>query len=82
MQERFNDSRQNDRTKAKSSRLLAAGSPDTWIGKAPHRVLYHCSTPQRQSSRVLALREDYPHEYVFVLDNGLNQAPDGHILFK
>ena len=82
MQERLNDNSRDDRTKAKSLRLLATGSTDTWIGKAPHRVLYHRSTSQRQSSRVVALREDYQHEYDFLLDNGLNQPPHGHILFK
>jgi len=82
MQERLNDYRRDDRTKAKSLRLLAASSADMWIGKAPHRVLYHCSTSQTQSSRAVALREDYQHQYVFVLDNGLNQPPHGHILFK
>jgi len=82
MQERLNDYRRDHRSKAKSPRQLAASSVDTWIGKPPHRVLYHCSTSQTQSSRVVALREDYRREYVFVLDNGLNQLPHGHILFK
>jgi hypothetical protein len=82
MQERLNDNRRDNRTKAKSLRLLAAGSIDTWIGKGPHRVLYHCATSKTQSSRVVALRENYQHEYDFVLDNGLNQSPHGHILFK
>ena len=82
MQESLSGNTRDDRTKAKSLRLLAASLADTWIGKAPHRVLYHCSTSKKQSSRVVALREDYQHEYVFVLDNGLTQPPHGHILFK
>jgi hypothetical protein len=82
MQERLNDYGRDDRTEAKSLRLLAASFADTWIGKPPRRVLYHCSAFQTRSSRVVALREDYQHEYFFILDNGLNQPAHGHILFK
>jgi len=53
MQESLNDYRRDDRTKAKSLRLLAASFADTWIGKPPHRVLYHCSTSQTRSGRVV-----------------------------
>jgi hypothetical protein len=82
MQERLNNNGRDDRTKAKFVRLLAASSADTWIGKPPRRVLFHCSNSQTRSSRVVALREDYQHEYFFILDNGLNQPAHGHILFK
>jgi len=82
MQVTLNGERQGHRIKAKSLRLLAASSADTWIGKAPHRVLYHRSTAQTRSARVLTLRKDYQHEYFFILDNGLNQVAYGHMLSK
>jgi hypothetical protein len=68
--------------KRMSMKLLAASSADRWIGKAPHRVLYHCSTSPTRSSRVVALKKDHQHEYFSSLDNGLNEPAHGHILFK
>jgi hypothetical protein len=59
---------------------LAADVVDTWIGKAPHRVLYHCTTSHPRICQ--AVKTEYQHEYSFILDNGLNQPPHGQILFK
>jgi hypothetical protein len=68
--------------KRMSTRLLAANSADTWIGKTPHRVLYHCTTFPQRVGQAAIQKKDYRHEYFFILDNGLNQPADGHILFK
>jgi hypothetical protein len=65
-----------------SMKLSAASAVDTWIGKAPRRVLYHCTTSQNRSGQVVFLKKDYQHEYFFILDNGLNEPSHGHILFK
>jgi hypothetical protein len=65
-----------------SMKLLAANSVDTWIGKTPHRVLYHCSTFHTRIGQAVIQKKDYQHEYFFILDNGLNQPVHGDILFK
>jgi hypothetical protein len=63
-------------------KLWAANSADMWIGKAPRRVLYHCTTAQTRISQVANLKKNYQHEYFSILDNGLNQPAHGHTLFK
>jgi hypothetical protein len=68
--------------KRMSTMLLAANSADTWIGKTPHRVLYHCTTFHTRIGQAVIQKKDYRHEYSFILDNGLNQLAHGHILFK
>jgi len=65
-----------------SPKLLAANSADTWIGKTPHRVLYHCTTFHTRIGQAVIQKKDYRHEYFFILDNGLNQPAHGDILFK
>jgi len=65
-----------------SMKLLATNAVDTWIGKAPHRVLYHCTRSQTRISQAVIQKTDYQHEYFFILDNGLNQPVHGDILFK
>jgi hypothetical protein len=74
-----------DKTTARkrtSMQFLAASFADAWIGKVPHRVLYHCTTSQTGSGRVAILKKEYQHEYFFILENGLNQPAAGHMLFK
>ena len=65
-----------------SMKLLAANAVDTWIGKAPHRVLYYCTRSQTRISQAIIQKKDYQQEYFFILDNGLNQPAHGDILFK
>jgi hypothetical protein len=81
MQETVNDYRQVDRMKADVHEALAANVVDTWIGKAPHRVLYHCPRSQTRISRAVIQKTDYQHEYFFILDNGLNQPVHGSHTF-
>jgi len=56
-----------------STKPLAANVVDTWIGKAPHRVLYHCTTSHTRIGQVVTRKTEYQHECFFILDNGLNQ---------
>jgi len=56
-----------------STKPLAANVVDTWIGKAPHRVLYHCTTSRTRIGQVVTRKTEYQHECFFILDNGLNQ---------
>jgi hypothetical protein len=56
-----------------STKPLAANVVDTWIGKAPYRVLYHCTTSRTRIGQVVTRKTEYQHECFFILDNGLNQ---------